>query len=208
MDNLNITLEEIKLETLSNHIFPREYWDGKALHDPYNAILYGFDEKEFWNEEVEIEGLNKNTIFLDLGCGIGRVTKKVAPLVKEYYGVDFSPEMIKKAKEIFKDYKNVYFQVNNGIDLRIFEDNKFDVVYVHLVFQHMQKEITFNYIREVHRVLKKGGIFFAGNIPKIEKYVGGLSEKELDEAMKPFKILNKKITEHYFDVQCETISDV
>jgi len=197
----DITLE--KLKPLFNHLFPREYWDEKALSDPFNSILFGCDEKNFWNKEVEIEGLNKNTIYLDLGCGIGRIAKKVAPLVKEYNGVDFSPEMIKKAREIFKEKKNVYFFANNGIDLRLFEDNKFDVVYVHLVFQHMQREITFNYIREAHRVLKKGGIFFADNIPKIEKYIGGLTEKELEEAMKPFKILNKKINEHYFYVQCE-----
>jgi len=141
-----------KREPLFNNIFPKEYWEEKALKDPYDAILYGCGEKEFWNKEVNIEGLNKNIIFLDLGCGIGRVAKKVAPLVKEYYGIDFSTEMIKKAKEIFKDYKNVNFFTNNGIDLRNFKDNQFDVAYVCLVFQHMQKEITFNYIREVHRV--------------------------------------------------------
>jgi len=201
MVDLHITQKN--REPLFNNIFPIEYWEEKALTNPYDAILYGCDEKEFWSKEVEIEGLNKNTIFLDLGCGIGRIAKKVAPLVKEYYGIDFSTEMIKKAKEIFKDYENVNFFVNNGIDLRELEDNKFDVAYVCLVFQHMQKEITFNYIREVYRVLKKGGIFFVNSIPRIEKYIGGLTEKELDEAMKPFKILDKKITEYYFYVKCE-----
>uniref|UniRef100_A0A7V4KDY4 Class I SAM-dependent methyltransferase n=1 Tax=Fervidobacterium pennivorans TaxID=93466 RepID=A0A7V4KDY4_FERPE len=38
--------------------------------------------------------------------------------------------MIKFAKENLKDYKNVFFYVNNGKDLRIFPDNKFDFVFL------------------------------------------------------------------------------
>ena len=98
--------------------------------------------------------------------------------------------MIKKAKEIFKDDKNVQFFVNNGIDLKLFEDNKFDVVYVCLVFQHMQRELILNYIKEIYRVLKKQGIFFANNIPKIEIYTNGLTKKEISEEIKPYKRLD------------------
>jgi len=188
----------IPKKPLINNIYPREYWDDGAVSDPYSTILSNLNEKEFWEQKVNLQGLNKDMIFLDLGCGIGRIAKQVSPLVKEYYGVDFSPEMIKKAKEIFQDHDNVNFFVNNGIDLREFEDNKFNLVYVNLVFQHMQREITFNYFREVHRVLKDRGIFFVGNIPKIEKYIGGLSKEQLDEALKPFKIIDQKESEYYY----------
>ena len=201
-NNLKVKPKE---DPLLNHIYPREYWDDAALTNPYNAILNEYNEKEFWDKEVDIDKINNNSIFLDLGCGIGRVAKQISPKIKEYHGVDFSPEMIKKAKDIFKDYKNVYFQVNNGIDLRIFEDDKFDVVYVHLVFQHMQKEITLNYIREVHRVLKKGGIFYVHCIPRIEKYISGFTRKEISEAIKPFKILDKKESEFYYNCKLKKI---
>lgn len=183
---------------LMNHIYPREYWDESAVSDPYSAILSNFDEKQFWGMKVNVDGLNKDTVFLDLGCGIGRLARHVGPIVEDYFGVDFSPEMIKKAKSIFRDNLNVHFYINNGIDLLEFGSNLFDVVYVELVFQHMQKEITFNYIREVYRVLKKGGIFYANNIPTIGKYIGGLTTEELDKAISPFQVLEKKEEEFYY----------
>ena len=185
-----------------NHIFNKETWDEVALINPEGNILTGYTKEKFWDFEVKIEGLNQDTIFLDIGCGIGRIAKWVSPLIKEYYGVDFSTEMIKKAKEIFKDHKNVNFFVNNGIDLE-FEDNKFDVVYVFLLFQHMTKENTLNYIKEVYRILKKGGIFFANNIGLAEKYEGGLTNDEIEKAMRPFKILNKEKTKCYYDIKCQ-----
>ncbi len=188
-----------------DHIHSKDWWNGIALVGPENIILSGYSTEQFWNEEVKIEGLNKDIIFLDLGCGIGRVAKWVKDSVKEYCGVDFSKEMIKKAKKRFKDFKdfkNVNFFVNNGKDLKLFEDNKFDFVYVHLLFQHLTKKNTLNYIKEVHRVLKKGGIFLANHIPVI-RYEGGLTEEEVDEAMKPFKILNKELNEFYFHIKCQ-----
>ncbi len=185
-----------------NHIYPKGYWENGALTNPEDCILSNYSKEKFWSEEVKIEGLNKDTIFLDIGCGIGRITKWVAPLVKEYHGVDFSTEMIKKAKENFKNKKNVSFLVKNGIDLRLFEDNKFDVAYIFLVFQHMQRELILNYIKEVYRVLKKGGIFFANNIPKIEKYNNGLTKEEINEVMKSFKILDLKEDKFYYNINC------
>lgn len=186
-----------------DHIVSEEIWDKVALTNPEFEILAGYSKEDFWNKEEKIDGLNKDMMFLDLGCGIGRTAKWVSDSVKEYYGVDFSIEMIKKAKEIFKHSKNVYFVANNGKDLKYFHDNQFDIVYVCLLFQHMEKDNTLNYIKEVHRVLKKGGIFLANHIPIAEKYEGGLTEEEVDEAIKPFKILNKEVNEFYFNIKCQ-----
>ena len=193
---------------IMNHIYNKEFWDKVALNNPYDGILSGYDKKRFWKEKVGLpqellDELDKGMIFLDLGCGIGRMAKWVSPLVKEYYGIDFSTRMIKKAKKIFKDNRKVHFSVNNGVDLELFEDNKFDVIYVCLLFQHMQKEHTLNYIKEIYRVLKKEGVFYANNIPREEMYVGGLKEDELDKVMKPFKILNKQISKYYFFIKCQ-----
>ena len=185
-----------------NHVYPKGYWENGALTNPEDCILSNYSKEKFWNEEVKIEGLNEDTIFLDIGCGIGRIAKWVAPLVKEYHGVDFSTEMIKKAKEIFSSAENVSFIVNNGIDLRLFDDDKFDVAHICLVFQHMQRELILNYIKEVYRVLKKGGIFFANNIPRIEAYTNGLTMEEINEVMQPFKMLNLVEDKFYYNIRC------
>jgi ubiquinone/menaquinone biosynthesis C-methylase UbiE len=179
----------------------KEYWNHSAYNNPEGKILHGWTEGKFWNTKVKIEGLSKDMIFLDLGCGIGRIAKWIAPLVKEYYGVDFADKMIERAKDIYQNYENIHFVVNNGIDLSLFEDNKFDFVYVCLLFQHMGKETTLKYIDEVWRVLKDRGIFLANNIPKIEKYNCGLTREEVAEAMKGFLILDMKIDNHYMYIK-------
>lgn len=186
-----------------NNIFSKEFWNHAALTNPEGWILDGYTKKRFWEEEVKIDGLNQEMDFLDLGCGIGRVAKWIIPNIKAYYGVDFSDEMIRLAKKIYQSYPNIFFFVNNGIDLDIFSDEKFDFIYVHLVFQHMKKENTLNYINEIYRVLKYKGIFLAENIPKAEKYEGGLTQSEIDEAFKNFKILNKTSNEFYYFIRCQ-----
>ena len=187
--------------------YDEEYWDDRAVKPNwYHHILnHEVTENTFWERtdglgRLDFSLLNKdNTVFLDLGCGYGRVAKKIAPLVKEYYGVDFSLQMIEKAKTFFRDYKNVHFIKNNGVDLKMFEDNSIDVTFACLIFFHIQKETIERYFKEVQRILKPGGIFYALNLPKNKIYVSPLLEKDIDSLASPFEIVQKRdeIT-HYF----------
>jgi len=97
---------------------------------------------------------------LDIGCGIGRMARAFGDIFGNAYGVDFSSKMIELAKEINKDKSNVYFGVNNGVDLSIYQDNFFDFCFSYIVFHHIRKqEVIMNYIREIDRVLRPGGLF-------------------------------------------------
>lgn len=100
--------------------------------------------------------IDPNSVVLDLGCGIARVEKFLAPHCKEIHGVDVSGKMIKLARERIK-HKNAYFHKNNGRDLSIFPDETFDFVFSEAVFMHLDKEDTCFYIMEIQRVLKKNG---------------------------------------------------
>ena len=78
----------------------------------------------------------------------------------EAVGVDVSKEMISVASHHIKDIPNCKVFENNGKDLSMFSDNYFDFCFSFIVFQHIpKKEIIENYIKEVSRVLKTGGIF-------------------------------------------------
>jgi len=184
------------------------HWERAAETTNYYAILSAKefkDPKAFWSTNTGItkellDTLKSEDKFLDLGCGFGRIAHCISSKVKEYHGVDYSQGMIEKAKEFHKEDKNVFFQVNNGRDLREFDDGTFDVVYTCLVFQHMFKANIFSYIKETRRVLKPGGIFFAYNIPVKEKY-GNCGF--VDEDLKVFEIfseINKVKTEYYYNV--------
>lgn len=97
---------------------------------------------------------------LDIGCGIGEMTRTFSDMFGEAYGVDFSNEMIKRAKELNKDKSNLCFMKNNGVDLSIYENGFFDFCFSFIVLQHIPNvKIIVNYIREIDRVLKPGGLF-------------------------------------------------
>ena len=96
---------------------------------------------------------------LEVGCGIGRLGYHVADICKEYYGVDISQKLLNIADRRLQEFDNVYFFETSGYDLEGIENNSVDIVYEYICFQHIpSEEIIESYIKEIDRVLKKGGI--------------------------------------------------
>jgi SAM-dependent methyltransferase len=96
---------------------------------------------------------------LDLGCGIGRFTFRLAGLCKEIYGVDGSEEAIKIChKKIEHDQlSNVRFSVMDVRNLK-FEDETFDLVLSVTCLQCITDEAgLIKAVREALRVTKTGG---------------------------------------------------
>ena len=98
-------------------------------------------------------------VCLDLGCGIGRTEKHLAPMVKEIHAVDFSATMLETARKRLAGCSNVQFYQNDGESLGMFRSAMFDLAWAELVFHHVPVEITDKYLREIARVLKPGGRF-------------------------------------------------
>ena len=147
-------------------------WDTLAMteRDAVDAILGGVkDEEEFDSAgEKTVETLRKlvtsEDVVLDVGCGIGRIEKSLAKYCAEIHGVDVSKRMAKLAKKRLKGFGNVYIHKNNGRDLSLFPDDKFDCIFSIDVFQHLEKEDAVFYLYEIHRVLKPNGKLYF-NVP-------------------------------------------
>jgi len=175
-----------------------EYWDKVSKGDierTMNKICDGCNMESFKNKKdsiiftLDIKFTKQDTV-LDLACGIGRTCKWVAPSVKKYIGVDFIPKMIEEAKSYNKNYHNTSFVVNDGITLSGLDDNKIDVVYCELAFQHMLKPIQKSYIKEIFRVLKPNGSFY-GQLPKLSFYKDdsfSLNNDEVTKLLKDFDV--------------------
>lgn len=106
----------------------------------------------------------KDARVLDLGCGHGRMNRLLQ--VGEYYGVDQSPGMIRRAEELNKGMGNAQFFRNDAKTLP-FRDNFFDIVVCNTVVIHMTKKNFLAYGKEVYRVLKPRGKFIV-NVPQID----------------------------------------
>lgn len=103
--------------------------------------------------------LHAEQVVLDIGCGIGRMDRFVAPRVKRLVGIDVSGEMVARARARLSDLGNVEFVEGDGTTLRPHADASFGLVFSHIVFQHTPRWVTRGYFRDVHRVLRAGGEF-------------------------------------------------
>ncbi len=95
---------------------------------------------------------------LDFGSGVGRLTRWWALQARKVYGVDISQSMIDGARRNNPTPDRVEYLVNEQPDLRLFEDNVFDVVATHICLQHMPWTLAASYIREFGRVCRSGGV--------------------------------------------------
>ncbi|HEY2843004.1 MAG TPA: class I SAM-dependent methyltransferase, partial [Bryobacteraceae bacterium] len=96
---------------------------------------------------------------LEIGCGPGRLMRPMSRHFAEIHGVDVSDEMIALARERLRDIPNAHPHVTDGASLREFAEGLFDFVYSYAVFQHVpSRDVIAAYMREVHRVLKTGGL--------------------------------------------------
>lgn len=97
---------------------------------------------------------------LEIGCGVGRVTQALADVFGEVYGVDVSGEMIRQAKTALSGRRNVHLFQNNGKDLAVLGNVRFDFAFSYIVFQHIpSRAVIESYVRAVRRLLRPGGLF-------------------------------------------------
>lgn len=95
---------------------------------------------------------------LDFGCGVGRITRSLAPHFDAIVGVDAAASMIAQARDLNREYGNCSFALNTRPDLAMFDSGSFDVVYCRLVLQHVPRRRARAYIGEFVRVLAPGGV--------------------------------------------------
>jgi ubiquinone/menaquinone biosynthesis C-methylase UbiE len=124
---------------------------------------------------------------LDLGCGIGRVARYVAPLCRELWAVDVSETMLGLARSRLADIPNVRFVLGNGTSLPEVPSAGIDFAYSILTLQHVEREHAFMLLRELRRVLRPGGTAYI-TFPNLlsEQYLAAfLHYVEVDEVGNP-----------------------
>lgn len=101
--------------------------------------------------------LSRNMHVLELACGTGLISCRIAGGVKSLEATDFSPEMIAKAKEKPNSYR-LRFSVQDATNLP-YADQTFDaVVIVNGLHIMPNPQLA---LREIRRVLKPGGVLIA-----------------------------------------------
>ena len=153
-----------------DHEHSRRFWDEKARENPYWYVsacgpYRGRDLAEFWGSGPKIWQDLKEALgyrpaagdtVVEVGCGVGRLTRAVAPEVAHVHAFDISEEMLKLAGN--HGLTNVTFHRTGGSSLAPLANASADLVLAYCVFQHLPSEAALRaYLREMARVARPGG---------------------------------------------------
>jgi len=162
---------ESQTEVLDRNQY-KETWN-KLAENFESAKLYvtgDADEKALKNSSIQtikrihhFVRFSKNDIVLEIGCGIGRVGKELAPSCKKWIGCDISGNMLRYARERLSHLKNIKLIELPECNLAPIQDSSIDVVYCTVVFMHLDEWDRYEYIKEAFRVLKPGGRAYFDN---------------------------------------------
>jgi ubiquinone/menaquinone biosynthesis C-methylase UbiE len=108
-------------------------------------------------------GIRPDDVMLEIGCGVGRVGRVLAPLCRQWIGCDVSSNMIEHTRRRLQAFPNVKLIEISGYDLQPVPDRSVDVVYCTVVFMHLDEWDRYTYVLEAKRVLKPGGRIYIDN---------------------------------------------
>ncbi len=123
---------------------------GKTYGKDFDKSLYDLPEIKFRRKKV-VRMVGRNKRVLDLGCSLGNISKGLLANRNEVYGIDVAKESVDFCKKL-----GIKAKVHNVEEGKMpYKDDFFDVVVFSEVVEHLFN--TDHAIREIYRVLKKGG---------------------------------------------------
>lgn len=146
----------------------RAWWDRAAQRDPEwhvatraagHPLFFGLGAAET-DSLLAFCGIAPQPDFtvVEIGCGIGRMTRRLSEVYGEVIAVDVSPVMLERAQRNLADRENVSFVAGSGSDLVQVRSSSVDAVFSYITLQHVpSEEGVLSYVRETLRVLRAGG---------------------------------------------------
>ena len=176
---------------MSDEAHMGRYWDERAREDAFffvdDRLEYGrADEERFWQGGEEVLAamlasfgleLKGNEAVVEIGCGIGRITRAIARRAAHVEALDVSAEMLELARSHNVGLSGVEWRLGDGHTLAGIGDASADACISYVTFQHIpDPAVTYGYVSEVGRVLRPGGfaVLHVSNDPTVHRRRIGL----------------------------------
>lgn len=156
----------------------KDYWDNQARNNINNSLATSPDTIAYY---MEIEQMKKmlpeHCKVMDIGCGNGiKGIEIIKDLNIEYFGVDYSEEMISQAKNMLKSTDinlkgKAQFEFGNILDLQTINIDKFDIAMTDRCIINLNTiENQISAIKNIHSILKENGMYlmFENSIQALE----------------------------------------
>jgi ubiquinone/menaquinone biosynthesis C-methylase UbiE len=167
------------------------------IQHAYNQWASQYDTNANKTRDLEAVAL-RNTLnnfpfsnCLEIGCGTGKNTEWFITKATQVTSVDFSEEMLVKAKEKITA-ANVQF-IQADIKNNWAFGNDFDLVSFSLVLEHIENlDLIF---AKTNEVLKSGGFIYIGELHPFKQYTGTKARFETSEGTQVVECYNHHISE-------------
>lgn len=183
-------------------IFDKE---AKIYDEWYKSKLGNFVDEVETRCVFDLFKAKKGMKVLDVGCGTGNFSIKLAKMGCEVVGIDVSEEMLKVAEaKAREEGLNIKFYKMDAHQME-FEDNTFDGVLSVTAFEFLKEPEKA--IEEIFRVLKPNGQLLIGTINKNSKWGEMYLSKEFQENT-VFKYADLKTIEDMKSYKKEYLVDI
>jgi trans-aconitate methyltransferase len=127
------------------------------IQNNWNAALYENKHAFVWQygeDLLQLLNPKQGERILDLGCGTGQLTEKIATFGAVVMGIDNAPAMIEKARQ---NYPHLRFDVADARNFQV--EQPLDAVFSNAALHWIKEPDAV--INCVHQALKPGGRFVA-----------------------------------------------
>lgn len=188
-------------------------WEYYGKHHPYYGVLsYSefragvLDEEakqKFFASGVEVVdnfiahaekayGPLRYGTALDYGCGVGRLTRRLAERFQRVIGVDISSEMLEEARRNLSEYGNVTLEQAGSEST-----TPLDFVLSKIVFQHIPSGEGFRILERLATRLSPGGV---GILDLPVRYTGGRLRRALSAVRSLLPVGEPVMPLHIYDL--------
>lgn len=162
-----------------------------GIEKSYNSWAEQYDTNENktrdLDRKVTIETLSKYDFknVLELGCGTGKNTEWLITKAKFIIGLDFSEEMLNKARNKIKTDK-VRFQRADLTKTWEIDNNFANLITCNLTLEHI-KDLDFIF-NQAYQKLKTNGKFFISELHPVKQYSGSKARYETANGIEELEV--------------------
>lgn len=150
-------------------LYEKQYGQKKLVgRNSFPLLRRIFKRFDLNRQDLVLSLLKTGDKLLDVGCGGGSLALAAINKFNQIYGIDISPSQIqqstKNAAQKLGNINNIHFSLCNINEKIDFPDSMFDTVTAVAILEHAFD--PYFVVREIHRILKKNGVFIA-EVPNI-----------------------------------------
>jgi|APCry1669190731_1035312.scaffolds.fasta_scaffold08496_2 SAM-dependent methyltransferase len=141
-----------------------KFWDKRhdwsTRGEEWSAAYGGSEPQWFGSLYPRLHGVLPADNILEIAPGMGRWTRFLLPLCRNYVGIDLSSKCVRGCQRIFSDVPHAQFLKNDGHSLGQAEEEGFELVFSFDSLVHAEFDVFKSYIPQIIGKLKTHGVAF------------------------------------------------